>query len=478
MDEAILCEQISTCVRLLRHDRIHVIADIVCKVVTAISSFDRICKGARVGTLAERTAVLLTNNSHSPQATKRHNPFSADLAQRTTARVRNSKFTSKLPTVTKTASSSRNHWLARRNKHVKGLVLAKMAGMFGCAGELPRGEKRKGGRTLQCRAEEASVRTGRILVYLENIPPHLKALSINDVDLTVDWQTATARGERLATELTAIHPDYSLLHLMFRISGTDWLIFAAELLLAGKFFYTQPMRVTEVNVERRRNEGAGETGEPREKIKTRRPTASSGTIPTCESPATRPGIEPGPPWWEASVLTAQPPRPQGRPRPAVGASTLHDGVVRDLWSLQFFCYRTHSGFRKSTAISIHFLDRAVTAKTVTGKYSRIRSQVKRLADGSLSLPKDKPLPGMQKPMPYVTVGDEAFPLKPYLMRPYPGAHTRHVPAFSGTSRISKIFSAGTPDGNVTCPIRYVPYDMNTTIKNNVAIFVGTNTLSA
>ncbi|KAJ8866269.1 hypothetical protein PR048_032112 [Dryococelus australis] len=32
--------------------------------------------------------------------------------------------------------------------------------------------------------------------------------------------------------------------------------------------------------------------------KTRRPTASSGTIPTCESPVTRPGIEPGSPWGE------------------------------------------------------------------------------------------------------------------------------------------------------------------------------------
>ncbi|KAJ8872346.1 hypothetical protein PR048_025950 [Dryococelus australis] len=44
--------------------------------------------------------------------------------------------------------------------------------------------------------------------------------------------------------------------------------------------------------------------------KTRRPTAASGTIPTCENPMTRPGIEPCWTWWEASVLIAQPPRPQ------------------------------------------------------------------------------------------------------------------------------------------------------------------------
>ncbi|KAJ8867460.1 hypothetical protein PR048_031262 [Dryococelus australis] len=43
--------------------------------------------------------------------------------------------------------------------------------------------------------------------------------------------------------------------------------------------------------------------------KTRRRTASSGTIPTCENPATRPGIESGSPWWEASELTARPDYP-------------------------------------------------------------------------------------------------------------------------------------------------------------------------
>ncbi|KAJ8874156.1 hypothetical protein PR048_024998 [Dryococelus australis] len=41
----------------------------------------------------------------------------------------------------------------------------------------------------------------------------------------------------------------------------------------------------------------------------RRTTVSSSTILTCENPVTRPGIEPGSPWWEMSMLTAQPPRP-------------------------------------------------------------------------------------------------------------------------------------------------------------------------
>ena len=37
----------------------------------------------------------------------------------------------------------------------------------------------------------------------------------------------------------------------------------------------------------------------------------------------------------------------------------------------------------------------------------------------LNLPKARALPGTDKICPYVFVGDEAFPLKPYLMKPYP-----------------------------------------------------------
>ncbi|KAJ8874024.1 hypothetical protein PR048_024864 [Dryococelus australis] len=59
---------------------------------------------------------------------------------------------------------------------------------------------------------------------------------------------------------------------------------------------------TALNSEVSRADEGGEIPE-----KTRRPAASSGTIPTCEIPGlTRPGIELGSPWWEASRLTAQP----------------------------------------------------------------------------------------------------------------------------------------------------------------------------
>lgn len=45
-----------------------------------------------------------------------------------------------------------------------------------------------------------------------------------------------------------------------------------------------------------------------------------------------------------------------------------------------------------------------------------------MEEKTLSVPADCPLPGsgVQGPMPYTIVGDAAFPLKTYLMRPFPG----------------------------------------------------------
>ncbi|KAJ8880391.1 hypothetical protein PR048_016860 [Dryococelus australis] len=64
--------------------------------------------------------------------------------------------------------------------------------------------------------------------------------------------------------------------------------------------------------------------------KTCRPTASSCTIPTCENPVARLGIEPGSPWWEASVLIAQPLWPRD-PR---ANENLHLTTMHLLWARQ------------------------------------------------------------------------------------------------------------------------------------------------
>ncbi|XP_011858328.1 PREDICTED: uncharacterized protein LOC105555895 [Vollenhovia emeryi] len=45
--------------------------------------------------------------------------------------------------------------------------------------------------------------------------------------------------------------------------------------------------------------------------------------------------------------------------------------------------------------------------------------VEDLSSGDVPLPDPSPLPGSEMPFPYVFVGDEAFPLTTYMMRPYP-----------------------------------------------------------
>jgi len=45
---------------------------------------------------------------------------------------------------------------------------------------------------------------------------------------------------------------------------------------------------------------------------------------------------------------------------------------------------------------------------------------KALENNSLKIPESKTLPGTNTKAPFVIVGDEAFPLKTYLLRPYPG----------------------------------------------------------
>ncbi|XP_035432552.2 uncharacterized protein LOC118264220 [Spodoptera frugiperda] len=42
-----------------------------------------------------------------------------------------------------------------------------------------------------------------------------------------------------------------------------------------------------------------------------------------------------------------------------------------------------------------------------------------LSNGSLNIPPPMPLPGRAKYVPYVIIADDAFPLKPYLMKPFP-----------------------------------------------------------
>ncbi|KAJ8866420.1 hypothetical protein PR048_032263, partial [Dryococelus australis] len=86
------------------------------------------------------------------------------------------------------------------------------------------------------------------------------------------------------------------------------------------------------------NSSAGMQGLRKREIpeKTRRPEASSSTIPTCENQGvTRLGIEPGSLWWKASSLTAQPQQPRFSGEPIIHShqftrdSTIPSSIVSD-----------------------------------------------------------------------------------------------------------------------------------------------------
>ena len=51
----------------------------------------------------------------------------------------------------------------------------------------------------------------------------------------------------------------------------------------------------------------------------------------------------------------------------------------------------------------------------------------RFEAGLMNIPKDKPLPGQNESCSHVLIGDEAFALKPYLMRPFPYRQSRLNP---------------------------------------------------
>ena len=65
-----------------------------------------------------------------------------------------------------------------------------------------------------------------------------------------------------------------------------------------------------------------------------------------------------------------------------------------------------------------FVDVGLNGRAVDAGVFRDSSLLTALENNSLNVPGPKPLPGRHQPVPHFIVGDHAFPLKTYLMKPY------------------------------------------------------------
>jgi hypothetical protein len=74
-----------------------------------------------------------------------------------------------------------------------------------------------------------------------------------------------------------------------------------------------------------------------------------------------------------------------------------------------------------------YVDCGAEGRNSDGGVFRASRLYARLENGDLGFPEPCVPPQGTEPLPYVLVGDEAFPLKPYLMRPCSKWHLRALP---------------------------------------------------
>lgn len=94
-------------------------------------------------------------------------------------------------------------------------------------------------------------------------------------------------------------------------------------------------------------------------------------------------------------------------------------------------YRNYKGFFSIVLLALVDADKCFTVIDVGGYGKNSDGGILQasalglsLEAGTLNIPEPKPLPGTSEIMPHVIIGDEAFPLKTNLLRPYPGTQAK------------------------------------------------------
>jgi len=87
--------------------------------------------------------------------------------------------------------------------------------------------------------------------------------------------------------------------------------------------------------------------------------------------------------------------------------------------------------------NFQFIDVGVQGRISDGGVFRHTSFHQKLVSNGLNLPANRPLPGKNSPVPFVFVGDEAFPLTNRIMKPFSGVHNRGTPKRNFNYRLSR-----------------------------------------
>lgn len=87
--------------------------------------------------------------------------------------------------------------------------------------------------------------------------------------------------------------------------------------------------------------------------------------------------------------------------------------------------------------SFIFADVGTQGRISDGGVFRNTYLFKQIDANQMMLPPDIPLPKREKPMPYVFVADDAFPLCKRIMKPYPGYHVKESPQRIFNYRLSR-----------------------------------------
>ena len=89
---------------------------------------------------------------------------------------------------------------------------------------------------------------------------------------------------------------------------------------------------------------------------------------------------------------------------------------------------------------ITYFDVGTNGRAGDASVFRESSLGKRLERNELGIPGPRPLPSSNDPLPFFIVGDDAFPLKPYLLKPYPAKKIGDMADLEQERRMERIFN--------------------------------------